>query len=409
MKKIGLIILMWVLACVMALPAYARDTEERGSRKHYLTERTYRRLNDIHLLIEENKPDKAIQSLDSLAPAVKRNLYETALIHQTYGYAYVLLEDNRKAIESFKAALDLNALPDDPARQTRYALAQLYMSTERYREGIKVLEQWFTEMTNPPPESDVLAANGYIQLQQLHKAIAHLQRAIAQSTTPKEVWYQMLLALYSELSEDNKAAQLLESMIVRFPDNPIYWRQLSHIYMALHEDEKALAVLELAEMKGLLQEKDMIHLSSYYLHLDLPYKAGGLLERGLKEGSVSTMLENFEILSNAWVQAKEIDRAVVALRGGAKLAQDGSLDLRIGALLVELGRFEEAIEALETGLLKGGIEDEGRAYLLLGVASNEAGNPGRAVASFKNAKTYPGTRRSATQWLTYLRSEKEFE
>jgi tetratricopeptide (TPR) repeat protein len=97
------------------------------------------------------------------------------------------------------------------------------------------------------------------------------------------------------------------------------------------------------------------------------------------------------------------------LQRASALSGDGKLDVRRGTLLVALERWDEAVQALEAGLLKGKMDDPGRAHLLLGIASNALGNPERAVTSFKNAKTSPNTRRSATQWLTYLQAEKASE
>ncbi|MFQ5779302.1 MAG: tetratricopeptide repeat protein [Nitrospiria bacterium] len=406
MKKVGFFLFLLTLAGGMISTADTGETENKEEKKAVLTERTYQRLVAIHRLIEEEKTSEAIQHLDALLPEVEGDSYAAAVVHQTYGYAYVGIEAYPKAIDSFEAALALDALPGTPARRILYDLAQLYTATEDYAQGIAAIERWLIEAPDPPPGAHVLAASGYIQLKRFPNAISHLRRAIALSPTPKEGWYQSLLALYYELSEYREAARLLETIISHFPEKPIYWNQLSSLYMTLKEDEKALAILELAYMKGLLQEKEIVLLANLYLYQEVPYKAGIVLEQGLKEGIIASTKENWKRLSDAWGRAKEPNRAVAALQEAAELSREGDLDIKRGALLVELGRWEEAIEALETGILKGGIKDEGQGYLLLGIARNEGGDRRGAIASFKSAIGSPGTNRSAAQWLTYLQGEK---
>jgi len=380
-----------------------------GEEKAVLSQRTYERLIEVHRLIEERQVTEALQALDTLLPELEGEAYETSVIHQTYGYAYIGIDDFPKAITSFKAALALDALPEEPALRILYDLAQLYISIERYEPGAEAVERWLIKTPNPTPEAHALAAGAYIPLNRFAIAIPHLREAIILSPTPKEEWYQSLLGLHYELMEYQEATRLLKTIILKFPDKSIYWSQLSNLYLTLKEDAKGLAILELAYMKGFLEEKDLVLLASLYQYQEVPHKAGILLEKGISEGSIQSTKENWEKLSDAWFQAKELERAVIALERAAKLSDDGKLDVRRGTLLVELERWEEAVQALEAGLSKGEMKNSGRAHLLLGIASNALGEPERAITSFKKAKASPDTRRSATQWLAFLQVEKASE
>ncbi len=383
----------------------AAPLDANAEKKAVLSQRTYERLIEVHRLIEDRQVAEALQALDTLLSKLEGKPYEASVVHQTYGYAYIGMDDFSKAIPSFEAALALDALPEGPALRILYDLAQLYISVERYEPGAEAIERWLLETPNPTPEAHALAAGAYIPLNRFTRAIPHLREAIILSPTPKEAWYQSLLSLHYELMEYRESARLLETIILKFPDKSVYWSQLSNLYLTIKEDAKGLAILELAYMKGFLEEKDLVLLASLYQYQEVPHKAGILLEKGIKEGSIQSTKKNWEKLSNAWFQAKELDRAVRALQWAAKLSGDGKLDVRRGTLLVELERWEEAVQALEAGLEKGKMDDPGRAHLLLGIASNALGDPKRAITSFKKAKASPDTHRSATQWLAFLQTE----
>ncbi len=382
------------------------STEASESKKKaVLSQGTYDRLIEVHHLIEEKQVSEAIRALDALLPELEEEPYEASVVHQTYGYAYIGIDNYPEAIISFEAALALNALPDDPALRILYDLAQLYIATERYVPGAEAVERWLMKTSNPTPDALALAAGAYIPLNQFTNAILHLKKAIALSKKPKEVWYQSLLGLHYELKEYEEAVRLLETIILKFPDHSVYWSQLSSLYLTLKEDGKGLAILELAYKKDFLKEKELILLAKLYQYQDAPHKAGMLLEKELKSGDIASTSEHWEMLSNAWFQAKELDRAVSAFQHAAELSEDGKLDVRRASLLVELERWEEAVQALEAGLSKGKMDDSGRVHLLLGIASNALGNPERAISAFKNAQASADTRKSANQWLTFLHTE----
>ncbi|MFQ5580481.1 MAG: tetratricopeptide repeat protein [Nitrospiria bacterium] len=377
--------------------------EPEQMKEGYLSEQTYKALEAIHKLMDEMKLNEALDQINRLLPSLHENPYASVLVHQTRGYLYVNMERYKKAIPSFEKVLALNSLSEEQTERTRYDLAQLYMSTEQHAKGVETIEIWLRQTMNPPPDAHVLAANAYFHLERFRKAIPHLRRAIADAASPKEEWYQLLLANYHELSEEREMAKVLEEIIRHFPEEPTYWKQLSVIYMALDEVPEALATLELAHTKDLLEEEEIISLAKLYLYLDIPYKAGLLLEAEMKDGSVKATEENWKLLSDTWLQAKELDLALTPLQNAADLSNDGQLDLQRGEMLVNLGRWEEAIMALEAGLSKG--ENQGRIHILLGISHFENGELAESLSSFHLAANDIKTGRSAEQWMQHVQTE----
>ncbi|MFQ5543209.1 MAG: tetratricopeptide repeat protein [Nitrospiria bacterium] len=326
MKRIVFFLFVMVLSGGVNLSAVwsQPETTDRLSETHY------KALKAVHQQIEAGHVTVAIHLLDELLPLVKEEPYAASVVYQTYGYAYINVEDYQHAISSFQAALSLNRLPEKTTRQIQYDLAQLNISLERYEVGVKGLEDWMKEVASPPAEAHELAASAYVMLENKSEAIAHLLRAMAVTPTPKESWYQTLLTLYIELDQNQKAADLLESMVLRFPEQPRYWTHLSSLYRDLDQQAKALAVLELAHKKNLLQGRESLYLAHLYLDQGIPQKTGRLLEEMLEKGN---------------------------------LVDEGQTYLLLGIARHEVGNKKGAIESFERALIYDSSKDSATEWL----------------------------------------------
>ena len=87
------------------------------------------------------------------------------------------------------------------------------MVVERYRDAIRILEEWRREAEIVNASALVLLANAYFQIEQYRTAIPLVIDAIDMEPEPREQWYQLLLAAYFELEDYVAAANLLEVMV----------------------------------------------------------------------------------------------------------------------------------------------------------------------------------------------------
>lgn len=372
-----------------------------------MSENLYRRLEDVHELIsEENYPEAENKARDLVGAA--RSDYEEAVAVQTYGHILAAQEKYPQAVEQFKRAIELDALPNPTHYGMMYNVAQLQITDEKYEEGLQWLNRYFDAV--PQKEIDlnayVLAASANAEMNNYRTAIDYIEKALSLSKKPKESWYQLLLAMHLELKDYETGGQVLERMIKLWPDKKQYWTQLSSIYLQLNQDEKALSVLELAQTKGLLdKESEWMQLAQLYLFLEIPYKGARILEKGLERGVVEQSKDHLELLGNAWYSARELDKAIDAFERAGKLAVNGKLDMRRAYLLVDKEEWGEARDALNSALEKGGIDDTGNAYILLGMSNYELGNTEAARQAFNQALQYDDSRSAASQWLRHLEEE----
>lgn len=373
-----------------------------------MSEQYYRRLEEVHELIGDEKYAEAESEARDLVGRA-RSSYEEAVAVQTYGHVLAAQEKYPAAIQQFKRAIELDALPNPTHFGMMYNVAQLTISTEEYEEGLRWLNRYFDEV--PESEIDlnayVLAASANAELNNHRIAIDYIEKALELSEKPRESWYQLLLAMHLELKDYQAAGRVLERVIKLWPDEKKYWTQLSSIYLQLNQDKKALSVMELAHTKGMLdKETEWKQLAQLYLFLEIPFKGAKVLNEGMERGIVEQNKDNLELLANAWYSAREIDEAIDAFERAGRLAVNGKIDMRRAHLLVDKEDWSEARDALNAALEKGGIDSPGNAYVLLGMANYELGNTDAARQAFRQAMDYDRTRNSASQWLRHIEEEE---
>lgn len=217
------------------LPVQAQvqqQTEERDEPQATMSEAVYKRLSIIHEQMGNSKYDDALKQLASLE---KRSLspYENALVLQTYGFVYAQRGDFTKAIPYFEQSLALDALPNVAQQGMLYSLAGLYASQDQFQKTIATLTTWFKYEKEPKPDAYILMGSSYAELKRYNEALPYVKKAIETSDKPQESWYQLELAIYFEQKQFQKAADLLKTMIAKWPDKQTYWDTLSGSYQEL--------------------------------------------------------------------------------------------------------------------------------------------------------------------------------
>ena len=376
-----------------------------GAAGGAISERTYQRLARVHDLMEAQRYDAALKILDGI-PSSDAKTYEKALIQQTYGYLYAGREQYRRAAEAFAQCLALAALPRSATQSVRYALAQLQLALGDDADAVTSIEQWLKAEQKPKPEAYALAAVAFAQVGRYQEAIEYLNKAISSVDSPREIWFQQLLAVYYATERYPAAAKLLVQLIRGFPDRKNYWLQLSGIYQTLKDDAKALAVMDLAYRKGLaFTESELLNLIRYYLFMDLPYKAAVTLEHALRERRVSSSARNLVLLSDAWLQAKEISRALDALAQALARTPAPDLRLREAQLAVQIDDWPRVLAATRKIQTAGQGELRGQALLLQGMAHFYLYQHEAALQAFETAKSFPQVRERAATWADYAAQE----
>lgn len=408
MRKI-IKVLLPALMLVLLVPAYAGQQEDdKKNSQPFMTQRTARELEDVQEFFDQEKFREALEVLRELQESTKENEYEQAVTLQWIGYVYINLEEYETALTYLERALRLNALPKEPERAVIYTTAQIYSQLEQYQKTIDLMTDWFKTAENPPADAYLIVANAYAALEKWAPAYPYIKQAVQKSEKKIESWWQLKVTVEFELGKYAEAAESLEVLVANWPKKR-YWRMLAGVYMELENEAKALSSLASGYQQGVIdEESDLLNLARLYMMKEVPYQAGQLLEKEIATGNIEETKKNYELLSSAWIQAREYPKGIAALGKAAELAEDGELYLRQAQLFMNVVNYEGARKAAEKALEKGGLEEKekGQAWLIRGSASAELKQFADAETAFNKARGYESTRRIATSWLQFIRTEQ---
>ena len=391
------------LALAVLLPLLLLSSQIAAEEKKYLLQPgTYDVLSNAQADMEKLDYGAAKQKLDKLLAGGKLKDYDKAVSYQTLGYVENGLGNFQAAAAAFEKALSLNTLPEKVTHTLLYSTAQILIHIEKPEAGLKYLAKWFANEPKPQAEAHIVAAAAYYQTKNFEQLIFHVEKALSLSAEPPLSWYELLLAAYYETKKLDKAAALLETILTAYPDKKDYWLQLAGIYQQLKQEKKALAIYELAYTRELLEKDDILLLVKSYLYLEMPYKAGSLLEKELAIGDLEDNQKSLQLLVDSWLLAQETEKAESVLRELVKRFNDIEARLRLAQLYVDTAQWQKTVELLDT---KFTVEDENlksKLNLLLGVARYYQDNMGKASSAFTRALSSKETEEQARWWLRHI-------
>lgn len=371
--------------------------------KTTISPKLYKKLKKVEQLIENKKYTAAAQSLKAIHNKIKKGGFEEASVLRSLASAYSMQNSYKKAAQALLQSLQLNALPNEQQLAALLNLGQLYLASEQYQKATKPLVKWLAKKGNGNSQVYIMLAKAHAQLKQYKQAIPYVEKAIANSKAPIDLWYQLQLVLYIETKNYAKATRVLEKLVRKYPKSHKYWSQLAALYQQVNQYTKAVTIKNLAYEKGILiSEKEIIDLVNLFLYVNVPYKAGKILAKEIKLKHIKSNSKNWELLANAWTQAREFKKALSALDTASKLNNKGQLFQRMGSIYIEQEQWSLAASALNKAITKGGLRQPGNAYLLLGLSYYEQKKIDKARSSFNKAKNYKESQKAARQWLNYI-------
>ncbi len=398
---------------VLPTPATAQDEGKASDPKYVGTgtmqEWVYKELGQAQEKAEASDYAEALRLLDKLMRK-DLNSYERSQSWNLYAYIYYSQERYPQAIEAYKRVMEEEDAVEALKTAAIYSLSQLYFASEQWQRAIESLRQWFALVSNPKPQHYELLAQAHYQLEEYRKALVPLKRAIAlrrEAGEPiRERNHLLLRVIYFELDELDEVARVLEKLILHFPGE-IYWMQLAGIYGQLGHERKRLNTLELAYLQGFLDsESEVLALAGLMLNDDLPYRAGKVLEKGLGDGSIQSTMKHWRLLSQAWLSAREDQKAIPALIRAADMSANGELDILLAQSYINLADWEQAAKSARKGIGKGGLPRQDQAYVMLGQVLFYMNAFDESRDAFEQASRDDRSRNLANRWLKYVDSEK---
>ena len=177
----------------------------------------------------------------------------------------------------------------------------------------------------------------------------------------------------------------------------------------MEQNKKQLAVLEAAYQQGYVTKpSDIRNLAQVYYLNELPYEAVKLMEKSFAEGVLDRNLSNQKFYAQSLMQAKEYDAAITAYQTAAEFGDAGDMLAQAAQLAINKDANQKALQLAEQALAAGDVKNPGNLHLVIGMAYVNTRDYQQALAAFKRAADYQGSKTAAQQWAKYATAQQRY-
>ena len=388
---------------------------------------------------EEDDPDWATARsilTELLNNRAEMKSYDRSVMWNYWGYIYFSEEDYDQAMYAYEQLLNEPEATIPLRTASLLTLAQLNLVKERWDKGISLILQWMDEVETVTAQSYYLLSSAYFQKEDFVRARTNMEEAIRlaeeEGYRPKENWYVLLAACFSELKDRKvigpeyaleQQVGIYEILVNYYPKKQ-YFLQLGYTYQQMDREEDYMLTLKAAYDKDFLdKESEYLALAQMLLLKKNPYWAAQVLVAGQQkkvtitdedtgeEETVAVLKDKektLKLLADAWRMAQEIDMAIPVLEKAAKMSKDGDTYVLLGNLYLFEDRMEDSIRAIKNGLAKPKVKSRSQALLVLGQAYFELQNFEEAKKQFRAAARDENKRikKTANSWIKYAQNEE---
>ncbi len=453
-RLLSIFFIFGLIAVPIELDAQSQDKKVTYKKARALQTSTAKKIvkvvEALERVDEEGKEDPDLETVKEVLNELldkKDSLrsYDRSVMWNYWGYIYYSEENYPQAMQAYR---NLLAEPEStiPLRvASLYTLAQLNFVEGDFEKGVEVLLQWMDEVEVITAQGWSLLAQAYFQIgsekktanekydlyeKALDSMLSAVKTAEIEDYKPKENWYVLMAACYSELEsrigKDQSLYKQLDiyEILVNLYPKKMYFLQLGGIYGQLNREVDYMTTLNAAYQKDLLDKQgEYLMLTQLLLLNNNPYWAAKVLESGrikkvptvdekTKEEKLLPVVKdtekNLKILADAWRMAQEVDLAIPVLEKAAKLAEDGQTFIILGSLYLSEDKLEKAVDAIQQGLKKGKVKNPSQARLTLGQAYFELQNFDQAKKEFRIAARDDDKKikKTANSWIKYTENEQ---
>jgi hypothetical protein len=229
-------------------------------------------------------------------------------------------------------------------------------------------------------EQQVVVAQAYYLMGNCEKSLPML-RDLAGSHASESVLSVMYSAAYK--CGDNDAMRFALERLVQSYNKPQYWSDL----LQAAEGSKGLKDHQLLDIYRLRLLTNSLKTAEDYetsAELAIEFKssdeAQNIVQKGL-DSKVLSGARDLRLLATAKAQAAADTAALPKTIAAASSAKTGDADVSLGETYWGMGRYPDAVNAIQAGIAKG-VTDKDNAQLRLGMAYYGAGQKGPAVSAF---------------------------
>jgi len=144
---------------------------------------------------------------------------------------------------------------------------------------------------------------------------------------------------------------------------------------------------------------------------EVPCRAAKVLVAGFKAEAIEADTSNLQALGQAWQLSQEVDKAIEAYEGAAKLSEDGKSYERLSYLYLEDDQYDRCVDSASGALDKGGLRKAQSVYIVKGTCQYNLDKLTAARDSFVQCRRVArreedkDNQRVCGQWITFIDRE----
>jgi hypothetical protein len=214
----------------------------------------------------------------------------------------------------------------------------------------------------------------------------------------------LLMSAAAKQGDTKTEGDVAERLILKGQSK--YWTYLLAAADATRglSDHENLDIYRIRYLTGNMRSKDDYELMTQLaIQLKFPTEAQAIAQKGfdvkMLEGDRDTRLLNL-----AKTQAAKDTANLANAEKQANAAKTGDALVQYGENLWGYGRYQDAVNAIQAGIKKGGLTRPNDANMALGVALLSVGQKDAALKAFGSVKNEPAAEAVAHLWTVYARS-----
>jgi tetratricopeptide (TPR) repeat protein len=369
--------------CAGLLAASAGAQEQK--REYSVSDETSELLSTKYKAAVDAKDlDGALRLIQAQFDKLKdKSSFEAALLLQIKAQTLLQKAEFTKAIEPLEQMLTLSDshtptyFEDRAITESVYFLSQLYFqeaanskvpaqSIKFYDKAEAFMERW-TKLSKKPTADNYLYYTQLLynraildpekpDLERIKRALEYVDKAMLMTVRPKDNLFLLKLVCLQQLGRNKETAEYFELLVKQKPENKTYWQQLAAIYLNQQQDIRAIVTIERAQGYGHMNSPaDNFNLVGIHFNLGQFERAAELLEKGLKDGSITNEQKNWELLAFSYQQMNRDFKAIDALQRAAKVfPESGQLEYLIAQNYYSMEKLDDALKHLQLCAAKGG-------------------------------------------------------
>ena len=400
-----------VLSLALGVGAHAADQP-----KHTVSREIGKDLQAAQAADQKGDYQEALSHLDKANAYAKKTPYDQHTINELARYAYLKTKNYDAAVKPMESLIDDGFTDPGEVKNLIKDLGVIEYQKMNYDKSVqygeRAIKGGFADATTYTLVSQSYYLKGsYKDALKFTRNLVEDQ--VKRGEMPKETQLEIILNSCIKLNDQQCTTRALEQMVSYYP-KPEYWQNLiTEMYNtkeAENNDSDMLNIYRLAADVGALKQAheyaDMAQLS---LELGFPGEAQRVLEKGFGQNIFTDqhVRERAQRLLTKAKQGAVTDQtSLPKLEKEAASSATGEKDVAVGTAYLSYQKYDEAVMALQQGIMKGGLKNAAEAELMLGIAQLKSGNKDAAVKSFKGVKTDdPVMQRLANLWTVRARGQ----